>query len=178
MSDNFFNKLRRTIGFDGLISTIIGALIVFLPNRSARVAAGMIAAALIAVGLFKLISIFQRDDENNGVRLGNIITSITYLIAGAFIFIEMQASAEALILFVGIFTGMSWLIEGFIQITIINQISTNKMWSIISALISILGGLSLLFSPVLGGLIVWTFFGMALLVIGIFKLIQYFTLKN
>ena len=45
MSEEFFTKVRRTIGFDGLISTIIGALIVFLPNRSARAAAGMIGAA-------------------------------------------------------------------------------------------------------------------------------------
>ena len=178
MSDEFFNKLRRTIGFDGLISTIIGALIVFLPNRSARAAAGMIGAALIAVGLFKLLAVFKRDVENGMARLGNLIVSIIYLVAGIFIFIDMQSAAISLILVVGILTGMTWLIKGFIQITIINQISTNKTWSIISALISILGGLSLLFSPVLGGLIVLTFFGMALLVIGIFKLIQYFTLKN
>ncbi|MDN2450979.1 HdeD family acid-resistance protein [Leuconostoc sp. UCMA20149] len=178
MSEDFFNKLRRAVGFDGLISTIIGALIVFLPNRSARAAAGMIGAALIVVGLIKLIAVFKSDVENGMARLGNLIVSIIYLVAGIFIFIDMQSAAISLILVVGILTGMTWLIEGFIQITIINQISTNKTWSIISALISILGGLSLLFSPVLGGLIVWTFFGMALLVIGIFKLIQYFTLKN
>ena len=178
MSEDFFNKLRRAIGFDGLISTIIGALIVFLPNRSARAAAGMIGAVLIAVGLFKLLAVFKRDAENGMARLGSLIVSIIYLVAGIFIFIDMQSAAISLILVVGILTGMTWLIEGFIQITIINKISTNKTWSIISALISILGGLSLLFSPVLGGLIVWTFFGMALLVIGIFKLIQYFTLKN
>ncbi|WP_220739157.1 DUF308 domain-containing protein [Leuconostoc miyukkimchii] len=178
MSDEFFNKLRRTIGFDGLISTVIGALIVFLPNRSARAAAGMIGAALIAVGLFKLLSVFKRDLENGMARLGNLIVSIIYLVAGIFIFIDMQSAAISLILVVGILTGMTWLIEGLVQFTIVNRISTNKTWSIVSALVSILGGLSLLLSPVFGGLIVWTFFGASLLIVGIFKLIQYFTLKN
>lgn len=178
MSNEFFIKLRRAIGFDGLISTIMGALIVFLPNRSAKAAAGMIGAVLIAVGLFKLLSVFKRDAGNGMARLGSLLVSIIYLVAGIFIFIDMQSAAISLILVVGVLTGMTWLIEGVIQIAIFNQLSTNKVWSFVSALISILGGLSLLFSPVLGGLIVWTFFGISLLVIGIFKLVQYFTLKN
>ena len=90
----------------------------------------------------------------------------------------MQAAAVSLILVVGILTGMAWLIEGIIQLTILNQISTNKFWSILSAVISVLGGLSLLFSPLLGGILVWTFFGVTLLIIGIFKIIQYVTLKK
>ena len=79
---------------------------------------------------------------------------------------------------VGILTGTTWLVEGFVQLFILNKLATNKTWSTISAIISILGGASILFSPILGGLVVWTFFGITLLVIGIFKLIQYFTLKN
>jgi len=90
----------------------------------------------------------------------------------------MQAAAISLILVVGILTGMAWLIEGIIQLTILNQMGTNKVWSILSAAISVIGGLSLLFSPLLGGVLVWSFFGITLLIIGIFKLIQYFTLKN
>lgn len=178
MSEEFFTKVRRTIGFDGLISTIIGALIVFLPNRSARAAAGMIGAALIAVGLFKLISVFRRDAENGMARLGNLIVSIIYLVAGIFIFVDMQSASISLILVVGILTGITWLIEGFVQLAILNKLATNKTWSTISAIISILGGASILFSPMWGGLVVWTFFGITLLIIGIFKLIQYFTLKN
>ncbi len=178
MSEEFFTKVRRTIGFDGLISTIIGALIVFLPNRSARAAAGMIGAALIAVGLFKLISVFRRDAENGMARLGNLIVSVIYLVAGIFIFVDMQSAAISLILVVGILTGITWLIEGFIQVAILNKLTTNKTWSTISAIISILGGASILFSPMWGGLVVWTFFGITLLIIGIFKLIQYFTLKK
>ncbi|MBE4727774.1 DUF308 domain-containing protein [Leuconostoc suionicum] len=178
MSEEFFTKVRRTIGFDGLISTIIGALIVFLPNRSARAAAGMIGAALVAVGLFKLIFVFRRDAENGMARLGNLIVSVIYLVAGIFIFVDMQSAAISLILVVGILTGITWLIEGFVQLAILNKLATNKTWSTISAIISILGGASILFSPMWGGLVVWTFFGITLLIIGIFKLIQYFTLKN
>ena len=115
MSEEFFTKVRRTIGFDGLISTIIGALIVFLPNRSARAAAGMIGAVLIAVGLFKLISVFRRDAENGMARLGNLIVSVIYLVAGIFIFVDMQSAAISLILVVGILTVITWLVEGFVQ---------------------------------------------------------------
>jgi len=178
MSENFLNKVRRSIGFDGLISTIIGALIVFLPNRSARAAAGMIGAALIVVGLFKFIAVFKKDIKNGISRIGHLIISVIYLIAGIFIFIDMQSAAISLILVVGLLTGMAWLVEGFIQLTILDQISTNKTWSLISAIVSILGGLTLLFSPLIGGFIVWTFFGISLLIIGIVKIIQFFTFKS
>ena len=147
MSEEFFTKVRRTIGFDGLISTIIGALIVFLPTLSAGVVAGL-------------------------------IVSVIYLVAGIFIFVDMQLAAISLILVVGILTGITWLVEGFVQLFILNKLVTNKIWSTILAFISILGGASILFSPIWGGLVVWTFFGITLMVIGIFKLIQYFTLKN
>lgn len=43
--------MRKAIGIDGLISSIIGALILFLPNLSAKVAAGMIGATLVVIGL-------------------------------------------------------------------------------------------------------------------------------
>ncbi|MBZ5963446.1 DUF308 domain-containing protein [Leuconostoc gelidum subsp. gelidum] len=178
MSDEFLVKVRRAIGFDGLISIIIGAFILFLPGRSARVVAGMMSAALIAAGLFKLLSIFKKNSANGVTRLGHLITSVIYIVAGLFIFIDMQAAAISLILVVGILTGMAWLIEGIIQLTILSQMGTNKVWSILSAAISVIGGLSLLFSPLLGGVLVWSFFGITLLIIGIFKLIQYFTLKN
>lgn len=178
MSDVFFNKLRRAIGFDGLVSVIIGALIVFLPNRTANAAAALIGAALIAIGLFKLLSVFKDDSESGMARLGNLIVSIIYLVAGIFIFVDIKSAGISLILVVGILTGMTWLIEGIIQLTIIKYINMNKTWFIISALISIVAGFSLLISPLIAGLVVWTFFGISLLVIGIFKLIQYVTLKN
>ena len=81
MSNDFFVKVRRTIGFDGLISTIVGALIVFLPGRSARAAAGMVGAVFIAVGLFRLLSVFQKSIDNNWTRIGHVILSIIYLVA-------------------------------------------------------------------------------------------------
>lgn len=178
MSNDFFVKVRRTIGFDGLISTIVGALIVFLPGRSARAAAGMVGAVFIAVGLFRLLSVFQKNTDNNWTRVGHVILSIIYLVAGVFIFMDMSVAAISLILVVGTLTAMTWLIEGIIQFALLNQLSANKVWSFFSALISVLGGLSLLFSPLMGGLLLWTFFGLLLMVIGIFKLIQFVTLKN
>lgn len=111
-------------------------------------------------------------------RFGNLLVAIIYMVAGIFIFVDMQSAAISLILVVGILTGMTWVIEGFVQLTILNQLANNKFWATLAAFVSILGGLSLLFSPVLGGLIVWTFFGVTLLVIGIVKLIQFATLKN
>jgi len=90
MSDEFLVKVRRAIGFDGLISIIIGAFILFLPGRSARVVAGMMGAALIAAGLFKLLSIFKKDSANGVTRLGHLISSVIYIVAGLFIFITCK----------------------------------------------------------------------------------------
>lgn len=177
MSDNVLKKVHTAIAFDGIISTIIGTLIVFLPNLSAKFAAGLIGFDLIVVGLIKLIPMMNFNIENREFKLTNLVASLIYIVAGIYIFIDIQSSAISLIVVVGIFTGISWLIEGISQLLMYKQITNNPVVSVLTGFITLVAGFSVLLSPFVGGTIIWKVFGISLIITGAFKLFQYFALK-
>ncbi|MDF7637147.1 DUF308 domain-containing protein [Leuconostocaceae bacterium ESL0958] len=178
MLDNFALKFRRVIGMDGLVSTIVGILIVFWPDKSANFVAALIGIAMLLMGAFKLWSAFSGKENRRRDQVMDAIVAVVYLVAGLFIFIDMQAATLSLLLVVGMLTGITWLVEGIANLTILNRLNSSKTWHFIAALINILAGLSLIVSPLIGGFLVWTFFGIMLLVVGIIKLAHYFTLKK
>ena len=51
----------------------------------------------------------------------------------------------------------------------------SKVWSIIFAVISIIAGIVLLFSPLWGAAILWWLLGIALIVLGIINVVRAFT---
>lgn len=175
MLDDFSLKLRRAIGIDGLISLVVGILVVFWPDTSIKFVAGLIGVALVLAGAVKMIPVLRNQDYSGTDRVKDAIISVVYLVAGLFIFIDMNAASLSLLLVVGVLTGLVWLSEGIIHMMVINRFRGNRLWPFISALISVVAGLSLIISPFIGGLLVWTFFGIMLLVVGVVKIVQYFT---
>ncbi|KMK52904.1 MULTISPECIES: HdeD family acid-resistance protein [Fructobacillus] len=170
--DAFTSRVRRTIGIDGLISTIMGAFITVWPEKSASFVAGMIGFAFLAIGVSKLLVSLRDTDQGKSNRIIGIIMSILYMVAGLFIFLDIETATLSLLVVVGILTGLTWAIEGIVQMTIINRWGSNRVWTFISALISLLAGVTLVFSPLFGGLFLWEFFGIMLLVVGIVKLVH------
>lgn len=175
MLDSFSLKLRRTIGIDGLVSLVAGVLVVFFPDTSIKIVAGLIGASLVLAGIVKMVPILRNQDYSVTDRTKDIIISVVYFVAGLFIFLDMNAASLSLLIVLGVLTGIVWLSEGVIHMTIINRLGEKKVWPFISALISLIAGLSLIVSPFIGGLLVWSFFGIMLLVIGAIKIVQYFT---
>lgn len=176
--DAFTSRVRRTIGIDGLISTIIGAFITIWPEKSASFVAGMIGFAFFAIGVSKLLVSIRDTEQGRSNRIIGIIMSILYMVAGLFIFLDLETATLSLLVVVGVFTGLTWAIEGVVQMIIINRWGSNRVWPFISALISFLAGLTLVFSPFFGGLLLWEFLGIMLLVVGIVKLVQFATIRQ
>ena len=176
--DAFTSRVRRTIGIDGLISTVIGALITIWPEKSASFVAGMIGFAFFAIGVSKFLVSARNTDQGNANRIIGIIMSILYMAAGLFIFIDIETATLSLFIVVGVFTGLTWVIEGVVQMSVINRLGSNRVWPFISALISLLAGITLVVSPFFGGLLLWEFLGIMLLVVGIVKLVQFAAIRQ
>lgn len=178
LSGDFSTRIRNGIGFDGLISFIFGLLILIWPSKSAVVFTAMVAAAFILIGIFYLILTFSRNVENNWTRASFLILAAIYLIAGIFMFInDLASSAQTLFIFVSIFVGITWLIEGILGIGMISR-SPSKGWTIFASIISILAGISLMISPLQGAEILWLLLGINLMIVGVFKIAHYFALRR
>lgn len=172
LSKNISNKLRQATGVNGLLSLILGLLILFLPGQSAMGVTVMVGVVFIIIGLFDILSIFKEVDENTWVRLGHLLLGLLYLIVGIFVCVNLAASATYLFLLVGIFVGITWLVEGFVELGTV-QLAVSKGWTIFSAVLSIVAGIILLMTPLYGAVMLWTLLGAILVVLGIFKVAHY-----
>lgn len=177
MSDIFLRKIRNIIGFDAIVSVVFGALILFWPTHSASVVAALIGLAFIAIGLSHVISVFDRKNEDGWVRVGNFVIGAVYFIAGVFTFINLYAATTYLFIVIGVLVGITWIIEGFIALGSVKYYA-QKRWSIFSAIISIIGGATMLFVPLVSAIFLWQLLGISLLILGIFKMLYFVAWKK
>ena len=97
-----------------------------------------------------------------------------YLVAGVFSFINLYAATAYLFLIVGLLVGITWIVEAIVTFASLKYFE-RKGWAVFSALISLLAGIVLLFSPLIGAAILWLLLGLAMIIVGVVKIFQYFT---
>mgnify|MGYP002672520060 FL=1 len=174
MSENILKNLRNNVGISGLVSTIMGLLILFWPGRTAQVGTVVVGAGFILIGISYLVSTFSLKDEEAWSRFGHLLLGVVYLIAGIFSLINLGAAESILFLISGLLIGFTWITEGVLSFAFISY-SPSKFWTILSGIISVVAGLMLLLAPLWGAMLLWTLLGTVMLVLGIFKIIRYFT---
>lgn len=168
------NTVRTALGIGGAISLIVGILILVWPGRTAMVVTAIIAVYAIGAGLvYAGLGIFSRTMHGWG-RMGHILLGVLFIIAGIVAFINLGAAAAWLAVFLGILVGVLWIVEGVVALSILGD-SASRGWSIFFAVISIVAGVVLLFSPLMGALVLWWLLGISLIVLGAFQIVRAFT---
>ncbi len=167
------SSIRTALGIAGLVSLVIGVLILFQPKGVGMVIAGMLGAYVVIAGLAYLgIGIFSR---RLGVwpRIGHLALGVLFLVAGVVTFTNLGDAAATLALVIGIIMGITWLVEGIVALALLPD-SASKVWTVIYAVISVLGGIALLTSPIWGvGLLFWLL-GIWLVVMGAIQIVRAF----
>lgn len=167
------NTVRAAIGASGVVSLLVGLLILVWPVKTAVVVAGIIAVYAVIAGLVNLaIGIFSRT-LGGWARVGYLVLGAVFLIAAVVSFANLGAAAAGLAVLVGVLVGISWIIEGVVGLAMVGD-SASKVWTIIYALVSIVGGIVLLTSPLWGAAVLWVLLGVTLLALGIVQIIRAF----
>jgi uncharacterized membrane protein HdeD (DUF308 family) len=165
--------LRLAFGIGGALSIIVGILILVWPGRTAEVAVGIIAVYTIVAGLvYAALGIFSRW-LGGWARAGHIVLGVLFVIAGVVALVNLTAATAGFALFIGLLVGVLWIVEGVVALTTLGD-AGSKAWSIFFAIISILAGVVLLFSPLMGAVILWWLVGISLLVLGVFQVMRAF----
>jgi uncharacterized membrane protein HdeD (DUF308 family) len=87
--------------------------------------------------------------------------------------VNLQAAVGWLGVFIGLIVGILWIIEGIVSLSTLGD-AASKGWTIFFAIISILAGIVLLFTPLYGAFVLWWLLGIALVVLGIIQIIRAF----
>ena len=170
------NGIRTALGIGGVLALIVGILILVWPGRTAMVVTAIIAIYAIAAGLvYAGLGIFSKT-KGGWARVGHIALGVLFIIAGIVAFANLGATTAYLAVFLGILVGIMWVIEGIVSLTTLSDASS-KGWTIFFAIISIIAGIVLLFSPFYI-VALWWLLGISLIVLGVINVIRAFTFKG
>ncbi|MGA0565849.1 HdeD family acid-resistance protein [Rathayibacter sp. KR2-224] len=171
------NGIRTALGLGGLIALIVGIIILAWPGHAAVALTAVVAAYAIVGGLvYAGLGIFSKS-MGGWARVGHIVLGVLFVIAGIIAFAELAVAAVSLAVFIGILVGIMWIVEGVVALTTIG-LSGSKGWSVFFAILSIVAGIVLLFSPLWGAIVLWWLLGIWLVVLGIIQIVRAFTFKN
>ncbi|WP_125131805.1 DUF308 domain-containing protein [Microbacterium sp. 10M-3C3] len=168
--------LRTALLVSGIVSVVVGLLILIWPGRTAQVAVGIIAVYAIVAGLvYAAMGLFSRA-QGTWSRVGHIVLGVLFVIAGIVALSNIAAATVSFAVFIGVFLGIVWIVEGVVALTTLGAAGT-RGWTIFFAIVSILAGIVLLFSPLYVA-VLWIFVGVSLLVLGVFQLVRAATLAR
>lgn len=171
------NGIRTALGVGGVLALLVGILILVWPGKTLAVVTAIIAIYAIAAGLvYAGLGIFART-KGGWARLGHILLGILFIIAGVVALFNLGAATDWLLLFVGILVGIMWIVEGIVALSTLGD-AASKGWSIFFAVLSIIAGIIVLFSPIWGTLVLWWLLGISLIVLGIINIVRAFTFKG
>lgn len=171
------NGIRTALGVGGVLAVIVGILILVWPGKTAAVVAAIIAIYAIVAGLvYAGLGIFSKT-KGGWARVGHILLGILFIIAGVVALFNLTASVAWLALFIGILVGIMWIVEGIVALSTLGD-AASKGWSIFFAILSIIAGIVVLFSPLWGAVVLWWLLGISLIVLGIINIVRAFTFKG
>ncbi len=167
------NGIRTALGVGGVLAVIVGILILVWPAKTAMVVTAIIAIYAIAAGLvYAGLGIFSKQ-KGGWARVGHILLGVLFIIAGIVALFNLGATTTWLAVFLGILVGIMWIVEGIVSLSTLGD-AASKAWTIFFAILSIIAGIILLFSPVWGVAVLWWLLGIALIVLGILNIIRAF----
>ncbi|KRA24868.1 hypothetical protein ASD65_10855 [Microbacterium sp. Root61] len=168
------NGIRVALGIGGVLALIVGVLILAWPNKTAIVVTAIIAIYAIIAGLvYAGLGIFSQH-KGGWARVGHIVLGVVYIIAGIVAFMNLAQTTMWLAVFLGILVGIVWIVEGVVAMTALGDASS-KAWTIFFAIVSVIAGIAILFSPFWGAQILWWLLGIALIVLGVMNIARAFT---
>jgi len=167
------NGIRTALGIGGVLAVIVGILILAWPGRTAMVVTAIIAIYAIAGGLvYAGLGIFSKN-RGGWSRVGHILLGIVFIIAGIVAFLNLGQATEWLAFFLGLLVGILWIVEGVVALSTLGD-AASRGWTIFFAIISIIAGIVLLFSPIWGAAVLWWLLGIGLVVLGIIQIVRAF----
>ena len=168
-------SLRTVILVGSIVAVVFGLIMLIWPVKSAYAVTILIAIYAIVAGLLQLASGITSKGLTGWTRAGLIILGLLFLASGVVAFGNLGASTLLLAVMVTTFIGITWIFEGIVSLTSLRiggpavpgADRAHKGWTIFFAIVSILAGAFVIFSPVLSAVWMWIFLGVSLLVTGI-----------
>lgn len=167
------NSIRTLLGVSGILALIVGILVLVWPGRTASVVALVIAIYALVIGIaYGAMGIFSKT-MRTWPRIGHVVLGLVFIVAGIIAFMNLTLATGLLAVLVSVLVGIMWIVEGIVALSSLGD-AASKVWSVIFAVLSIIAGIVLLFSPLWGAAVLWWLLGISLVVLGVINIVRAF----
>lgn len=175
---SFVKSVRIFLAISGALALIAGIVLLVWPLKSAVIVTGIFASYLIVGGLIYLgLAVFSKE-KRGWSRVGHVALGLLYIVAGVVAFANLPAATLTLAIVVVVFIGVSWIVDGVVSLSLLGS-DGSRVWTLLYAILSIVAGIVVLFSPLFSAGLLWLLLGVSLVVLGLVQIVRALTLgKN
>ena len=160
--------------FGGVISLVVGIIVISWPDKTVIVVAVLFAIYLIISGIFEIVRSFA-SGLTGGTRALLLITGVLSVILGIF---AIRSAADNAVNLLGIFVGIAFLFRGFASLFMGFDSKEGRGWNIFFGIIMLVGGVVILVQPALSLTTLAWVVGIWLIMIGIYEIIASLVVRN
>ena len=160
--------------FGGVISLVVGIIVISWPDKTVIVVAVLFAIYLIISGIFEIVRSFG-SGLTGGTRVLLLITGVLSVILGIF---AIRSAADNAVELLGIFVGIAFLFRGFASLFMGFDSKEGRGWNIFFGIIMLVGGVVILVQPALALTTLAWVVGIWLVLIGLYEIIASFIVRS
>lgn len=169
LSSRTITAVRTGFGISGVVSLILGLLVLFWPEATLSVIAFFFGLYFLISGGLRVVSGIAAA-MTPGLRVLNIIVGLLLFIVGI-VAIRNPLSSLAVL---GMLVGIAWIIEGIMAFVEIES-GGSRWYAITFGILSVVAGIVVLFLPVASLAALVIFGGIFLVVLGVVQLVRAIT---
>ncbi|MBO0806179.1 MAG: DUF308 domain-containing protein [Nocardiopsaceae bacterium] len=151
----------------GLITLVLGAILVFQPTHSLNVISVLLGAAMIASGVYHLLRTF---DSQEGERVWQAVSGVLFILVGQALVRDFHLG----MVLIGLFIGFTWIIQGVSAL--MESFSGHRAraetgWSLFFGVISLIAGIVVVIAPIASVTTLAIFMGAWFVVMGLVEMV-------
>ncbi|MBW3083152.1 HdeD family acid-resistance protein [Bifidobacterium phasiani] len=166
--------IRGLYGIIGVVAVVLGLALLFWPGRTLAVAAVLLGVYFVVSGVIRVVSAIVEVGLPAGWRVLDVFVGILLAIGGVAVVKNASLSGTTLLVMVTMVVGIGWIMEGVMALLESWKLPKSG-WAIAYAVISVIAGLIVLFSPLSSAFWLMVVAGVALIVMGVSAVVRAFT---
>jgi uncharacterized membrane protein HdeD (DUF308 family) len=158
--------------FMGVVTLILGIIVAFHPGGSLNVVAVLLGVLAIISGIFQLVRVFDRAEQNR-VWLG--ISGFVFIVVGVVLIRHLHLTVAI----IGLLVGITWIVQGIAAlIAAFGGAREGAVWWGIFGGISLIAGIVVTASPVNSVTVLAALLGIWFIVMGVLEIIGAFLVRR
>ena len=161
-------------GVLGVMAIVLGIALLIWPGVTLKIAAVALGAYFVISGVIRIVTAIVELGLPGGWRVLDILVGLLLTVGGVVMLKNATLSGAMLAVLVTMVVGLGWMMEGVMAL-VESWRMPSSAWAVIYALISIVAGCIMLFSPLASTGWLILFGGCALVALGIVAIVRAFT---